>query len=201
MNSKYTVLIVDDDGVFLDMAEEALREDFSVSTALSGYEALKLIAEGFVPDIILIDIDMPGLNGFETLTKLRANQPTAAIPVLFLTGLDPWENEARGFALGAQDYISKPFVQSALPLRVKNHIETARRLREKNTLDEEKLQRLTEPLTETEMKVVRLLAKGYANEEIAQELHYSLVYVKKLVMRVFAKLNIEHRGKIFNYLK
>jgi len=201
MESKYSVLVVDDDSVFLDMAEEALMNDFNVSAAMNGREALELINEGFTPDLILLDIDMPQLNGFQTLEKLRENPETSNIPVLFLTGLDPWENEVRGFTLGAQDYVRKPFVKSALPLRIKNHIKTAKQIQEKNTLDEEKLQRLPERLTETELRVARLLGRGYSNEEIVGELNYSMSYVKKLIVRIVDKLGIEHRGKIVEYLK
>jgi Response regulator containing a CheY-like receiver domain and an HTH DNA-binding domain len=198
---KYSVLVIDDDAMILDAAEEALRHDFNVSTAMTGNEALDLIFGGFRPDLILLDINMPGLNGYQVLEKLHENSKTADIPVILLTGLDPEENEENSFILGAQDYISKPFVQKALPLRVKNHIIMANKIRGNDNLDIDKLTSLQNPLTNTEMKVARLLAKGYSNEEIVEELYYSMSYVKKLVVRVIDKLGIEHRGKIINFFK
>ena len=77
----------------------------------------------------------------------------------------------------------------------------SRRLKGKSALDEEKLQRLAEPLTERELEVARLLAQFYTNEEICQELHYSLPYIKKLVSAVLAKLGLEGRNEIRRYAK
>ena len=86
-------------------------------------------------------------------------------------------------------------------MRLKNCMESSLRLKKKSTLDEEKLNRLTEPLTEAELKTMRLLVKGYSNEEIASELFYSKDYVKKLVSRILGKLEIAHRGKVVEFMK
>ena len=198
---KSVVLIVDDDPGQLDMVEETLKDEFAVSSAQSGAEALALLANGFAPDIILLDIDMPGMNGYETFVRIRENPDARNVPVLFLTGLTETEDELHGLNLGAMDYIKKPFVRNILRARIRIYLDTGRRLRERYELDEEKLRRLPKPLTGTEMKVARLLAKGYSNEQIVKELMYSMDYVKKLVARVLGKLNIPYRGGIFNFLK
>ena len=201
LTEKPFVLMVDDDLGLLDMAGEVLKSDYAVSFAASGPEALELIRGGFIPAIILLDIDMPGMDGFEMLALLREIPQAREVPVVYLTGLTAEEYEERGLSIGAQDYIKKPFSRKILLARLKNCMENTLRLKEKNTLDEEKLSRLAEPLTETELKTLRLLVKGYSNEEIANELFYSKDYVKKLVSRILGKLGIAHRGKVMEFLK
>lgn len=198
---KPIVLVVDDDLGLLDMAGEVLKSDYAVSFATSGPEALELIRSGFIPTIILLDIDMPGMDGFEMLERLREMPGARDVPVVYLTGLTTEEHEEHGLSIGAQDYIKKPFSRKILLVRLKNCMESSLRLKKKSTLDEEKLNRLTEPLTEAELKTMRLLVKGYSNEEIASELFYSKDYVKKLVSRILGKLEIAHRGKVVEFLK
>ncbi len=125
---------------------------------------------------------MPGLNGFETLALLRQMEDMQDVPVIYLTGLKQTENEVKGINTGAADYIIKPFVRESLLARLRQHLEKGKRLRqlsilEKNKtadgIDMQKYEQTAEGLTETERKILWLIAKGYSNQEICDELHYT----------------------------
>ncbi|TGE37416.1 response regulator transcription factor [Desulfosporosinus fructosivorans] len=201
MCEKSKVLVIDDDMMLLKMAAELLDGRYDVSLAQSGEMALRLLHKGILPDVILLDIDMPCMNGYEVIAEIKKIKEAEPIPIIFLTGLSEAENEIRGLRSGAVDYIKKPFVQEILLARLEVHLDGGRRMREKNSLDEEKLRLLIEPLTETELKVAKLLAQSFTNDEISRELNYSLSYVKKLVSRILSKLNIRIRNEIKQYLK
>jgi DNA-binding response OmpR family regulator len=199
MSEKKAILIVDDDPALLKMAGEVLRSDFEVSCAKSGVEAVLLIKNGFYPDIILLDVDMPGLNGFDTLRKLRESPAAADIPAIFLTGLNTTEAELEGLSAGGVDYITKPFVREILLARLRIHLENSLRLRKDNTsgrINEKKLSDFSKELNETESKVVHLLALGYTNKEISETLCYSYNYVKKVVGVIYEKKCIAKRSEI-----
>lgn len=185
------VLIVDDDMMLLKMAEELLKSEYDVTLAKSGEAALGLIAGDYIPDIVLLDIDMPRMNGYDTLKNLR--EWNEDIPVIFLTGLTETEYELRGLTSGAVDYVVKPFVKEILLARLKIHIEAGKKSRD---FDPEKLKRLTVLLTDTEMSVAKLAAQGYTNKEIAEKLCYSYYYVKKVTAGIFEKLEINKRNEL-----
>jgi DNA-binding response OmpR family regulator len=197
MSGKKSILIVDDDPSLLKMAGEILRADFEVSCAKSGLEAVSLIKNRFLPDIILLDVDMPGMNGFNTLRKLRETETAADIPVIFLTGVNTPDAELEGLSAGGVDYITKPFVREILITRLKIHLENSLRIRkEKGRIDKKKLSDFSKSLNETESKVVHLLALGYTNKEISESLGYSYNYVKKVVGVIYEKKCISKRSEI-----
>lgn len=120
---KAQILIVDDTKANIEVLEGALtRENYSVHVALSGARALELI-ERRVPDLILLDVMMPEMDGYETFQRIRMLPQCQSVPVIFLTAQAESENEMRGLALGADDYVAKPFNQKLLKLRIKNHLE------------------------------------------------------------------------------
>ncbi len=201
MQAKSRVLVVDDDTALLKTVAELLEASYNISLAESGETALRLLERGLSPDIILLDVAMPHISGYELIARVRSHKHAADIPIIFLTGRTTPEDEVRGLELGAVDYIKKPIAREVLLTRIKAHLDMSRRLKGKSALDEEKLQRLAEPLTERELEVARLLAQFYTNEEICQELHYSLPYIKKLVSAVLAKLGLEGRNEIRRYAK
>lgn len=126
MNSaadKQRVLIVDDTPENIHILMGILKEQYVVSVAINGERALKIAAMDPAPDLILLDIMMPDMNGYEVCAKLKADEKTVNIPVLFVTALTSEENEAEGLALGALDYIAKPFNPALVKARVKNHLE------------------------------------------------------------------------------
>lgn len=113
------ILIVDDDrDVAQTIGITLKRRDFRVQVAYSGMEALRMLKR-FHPNLIILDVSMPGIDGFEVCRRLRKNEETAALPIIFLTarGLD--EDRIEGFRVGADDYLSKPFNPEELVLRVK----------------------------------------------------------------------------------
>ncbi|WP_319776965.1 HD domain-containing phosphohydrolase [Maridesulfovibrio sp.] len=117
------VLIVDDTVENLQVLMEALRSEYAIVTAKNGEKALELAMNKPRPDIILLDIMMPGMNGYEVCEKLKADVRTKDIPVIFITVLMEEEDEARGLALGAVDYIVKPFCPALVKARVKNQLD------------------------------------------------------------------------------
>src|SRR5687767_5345426 len=98
------ILIVDDDPSNVDILVQALREDHKLSVVLNGESALQIIEKN-PPDLVLLDILMPGLDGYEVCRRLRASPATREIPIMFLSALEDVENKARGFEMGANDYL------------------------------------------------------------------------------------------------
>lgn len=120
------ILVVDDDAANLRMASRILSgEKARVSCLKSGEEAL-LFLRGNRPDLILLDIHMPGMDGFETMAAIKADDATADIPIIFLTADDDSSAETQGLRLGAMDFIKKPFVPDVLLLRVRHTVELVR---------------------------------------------------------------------------
>jgi len=106
---KSTILIVDDAPANLKILAGMLREEYRIVIAKSGEEALNLIKKGDVPDIILLDVMMPGIDGYEVCTILKENSNTKSIPVIFITAKSEQEEMRKGLSLGAVAYITKPF--------------------------------------------------------------------------------------------
>lgn len=120
------ILVVDDDTSNLKMANRILSgENLRVSCLKSGEDATKFLQENR-PDLILLDVHMPGMNGFDTIAAVRENKETADIPVIFLTADDDSNTEKKGLEAGAMDFIKKPFVPEVLLLRVRHTIELIR---------------------------------------------------------------------------
>ncbi len=122
MHRQSTVLIVDDIPANIDVLAATLRDDYRIIVATSGIKALQLASGEDPPDLILLDIMMPEMDGYETCQRLKASARTRRIPVIFVTALSDEEDEARGLALGGVDYITKPFSPSLVQARVRNHI-------------------------------------------------------------------------------
>lgn len=120
------ILVIDDDAANLRMASRILSaEETRVSCLKSGEEALKFL-QGNRPDLILLDIHMPEMDGFETIAAIKENKATADIPVIFLTADDDSGAETKGLEMGAMDFIKKPFIPEVLLLRVRHTLELIR---------------------------------------------------------------------------
>jgi signal transduction histidine kinase len=118
---KNSVLIVDDVVSNIKTLSHILNTEYAVHAANSGEKAIKA-AEYYLPDVILLDILMPEMDGYEVIRILKSSEKTQNIPVIFITGLNDSENEEAGLTLGAADYISKPFSPAIVRLRVRNQI-------------------------------------------------------------------------------
>lgn len=118
---KPTLLLVDDEPVNLRVLKQLLGNDYQLVFAKNGEEALKL-AESRLPNLILLDVMMPGLTGFEVCRQLKQKKQTRAIPIIFVTALNDEHDEAEGFEAGAVDYIIKPISAAVVKARVKTHL-------------------------------------------------------------------------------
>lgn len=119
---KQTILVVDDIAENLDIIKGIFQSKYTLRMAVNGGLALK-IARELKPDLILLDIMMPGMNGYEVCRQLKADRRTKGIPVIFLTAMNEERDEAKGLALGAVDYVIKPFSPELVKARVRNHLE------------------------------------------------------------------------------
>ena len=120
MNPKSTILIVDDEAVGRETLESLLiAEGYNLVFASNGPETLEK-ARDLTPDLILLDIMMPGMNGFEVCSHLRADKVTAEVPVIMVTALDDRDSRIEGIEAGADDFISKPYDRAELRTRVKS---------------------------------------------------------------------------------
>jgi signal transduction histidine kinase/HPt (histidine-containing phosphotransfer) domain-containing protein len=135
-NEKNRVLIVDDEKSNIEILGSILSPDYTVYMTKSGSSAIEL-ANKHSPDLILLDIIMPDIDGFEVLNALKASEKTRDIPVIFITGLDSVKDEEKGLALGAADFIHKPFSNSIVQSRVRNQMQLVNQIRELVKLQEE----------------------------------------------------------------
>jgi PleD family two-component response regulator len=117
------ILIVDDVPANIKMLREVLKSKYDISFATNGPEAIELMKSGELPDLILLDIMMPEMDGYEVCRILKSENLTAKIPVIFITSKDDEEDEIKGFEVGAVDYVTKPFSIPVVNARVQTHVE------------------------------------------------------------------------------
>src|SRR6516164_3743419 len=120
--SQKLILIVDDTPTNIGVISGALKESYKTKIATNGEKALALASAEEKPDLILLDIVMPGMDGYEVCSRLKSDPATREIPVIFLTGQTDAEDETRGFSVGAVDYVHKPFSPSVVKARVHTHL-------------------------------------------------------------------------------
>lgn len=125
-SEKSTILVVDDSPEILSLINGMLKNDYLIKLANSGERAIKLASMGQPPDIILLDIQMPDMDGLSTCQQLKELESTANVPVLFLTAMSGEADETRGLELGAVDYVTKPISFPILRARIRNHLELKR---------------------------------------------------------------------------
>ncbi len=150
MVEKPTVLVVDDTPEILTMITGLLKDEYRVKVANNGERAIKVATTGGSPDIILMDIMMPVMDGYEACRLLKGLETTKDIPVIFLTAKTEVEDEMKGFNLGAVDYITKPISPTILQLRVKTQLDLKKvrdYLKDKNSFLENEIQARTKEVT------------------------------------------------------
>ena len=152
---KPVVLIVDDAPESIDVLRGVLGSDYQVKAAINGPVALD-VARRALPDLILLDVMMPGIDGYEVCRRLKSNSITSKIPVIFITTLSDAASEAKGLELGAVDYVTKPYV----PALVRSRVRTQVALHHQNlTLEALVIQRTAE-LVETRLEIIRRLSRA-----------------------------------------
>ena len=117
------VLVVEDEQISRILLQGILEDICECVTAENGENALEIISSGLLPDLILLDVMMPGINGYEVCARLKADPKTADIPVIFISAMDEMEDETKGFELGAVDYVSKTSSPLIIRARVITHLE------------------------------------------------------------------------------
>lgn len=125
MTKRAVILIVDDEISNIEIMNATLEDTYEVCFAMSGAQAID-VARAVLPDLILLDVMMPDIDGYEVCRTLKADRFLADVPIIFTTGLNDQEAEARGLSLGAIDYVTKPIQPISLRARVRNHIELKR---------------------------------------------------------------------------
>ena len=155
-NSRHTILIVDDTPLNIVVLMEMLRNEYTITVATNGERALQLAGGCSPPDLILMDIVMPGLSGYDVCATLKQNPLTAHIPLIFVSGLTKESEQQKGLDLGAVDFIQKPFSPSLVRARIRNHLELKRHHDQLEALVKERT-------SELEAKQLQLVA---LNEEL-----------------------------------
>lgn len=158
MSERASVLVADDQLENLLILEEVLDGEYAVRAMTDGRQVLDYLDSGGDADMILLDVVMPGMDGFETCRRLKENTATRDIPVMFLTSLDSAADEAHGLSLGAEDFIHKPFSPPVVLARIRNHIKLARAthlLRDRNSGLEQLVVERTEDILRQSEELVR----------------------------------------------
>jgi signal transduction histidine kinase/HPt (histidine-containing phosphotransfer) domain-containing protein len=174
-NRRPLVLLVDDEKVSLKILSDLLKDEVDIALAKNGRQALDKVSQ-VQPDLILMDVLMPGIDGFEVIAQLKANDATEAIPVIFITGLNSAGEEERGLTLGAQDYIHKPFSPEVVKARVATQLKIVHQ--------RQQLQKLSDELIEASEAKSRFLAN--MSHEIRTPLTSIIGYAEGLTQGDFA---------------
>lgn len=182
---KATILVVDDTPENIDILVGILGEDYQVKVAIDGPRALALVNKS-LPDLILLDVMMPGMNGYEVCQRLKQAPLSCQIPVIFVTALADIADEAQGFALGAVDYITKPVSAPIVKARVKTHLA----LYDQQRLLEHQVKERTRELEETRFEIIRRLGRAaeYKDNETGLHVVRMSLYTRLLAMQ----LNLPH---------
>ena len=196
------LLVVDDDpGLLLAVSDTLRAEGYDVATARRGADALVRVAET-LPDLIISDIRMPGMDGYQLVRNLRSNARTRLVPIVFLSAKDETADRIEGFRTGVDAYITKPFdseelatvVASILNRVERTHSDLARMFGEKED-DVQEFAR-DEDLTDAEWRVAEAVARGLSNKEIASELNLSLRTIEGHISRILDKKNLNNRVEL-----
>ena len=199
------LLVVDDEPNLLRAVEAYLRtEGYEVVTARTGQEALVRIAET-VPDLIVSDIRMPGMDGYMLARQLRASPRTALVPIVFLTAKDQTAERIEGFRTGVDAYLTKPFEPDELLAVIANILERVRRTHSEiaRLLGATKADKTVihdEELTETEERIASAVARGLSNKEIAAEFDISVRTVENHISHILDKKNLGNRVEIARFV-
>ncbi len=197
-DDKPVILVVDDTPQNLSLMCELLEQDYTLKLATSGPRALKIATTGAPPDLILLDIMMPEMDGYEVCRLLKADPATADIPIIFVTALADIENEEKGFALGAVDYITKPVSPSIVRARVRTHIhikDTRDHLEQRNRDDRERFEQAIGQ--QVQLNALKSSYLSMATHEFRTPLT-SILSAQELLLHSADKIAAEERGEMLH---
>ena len=161
------ILLVDDAKSSVDVLVNALKATYKLGVSLSGEDAVRFVTQR-VPDLILLDIIMPGTDGFEVCRRLKADPQTKDIPIIFITAMDDLNHKTKGFDFGAVDYITKPFDITEVKARVKTHLTlklAQEALKNQNAILEEIVRERTRELRKAQVEVINRLGKAMEHRD------------------------------------
>ena len=188
-DQKAKILLVDDESFYIDILVELLKGDYKTVVAKDGEQALRRATPLPRPDLILLDILMPGMDGYEVCRRLKADPQTSDIPVIFLTVKSEVSDEIKGFELGAVDYISKPMSPPIVQARVGSHLalhKATQELADHNELLELKVRERTEELNRTKDVAIFCMASlaETRDAETGRHILRTQNYIKRLAQRL-----------------
>lgn len=200
------LLVVDDEPNLLRAVEACLNaEGFEVATARSGAEALISIART-VPDLIVSDVRMPGMSGYELAQQLRSSSRTMLVPVVFLTAKTETADRIEGFRSGVDAYLTKPFepdelvavIRSIINRVQRTHAQIARLVGPPSEVRSAEFQ--DEELTQAETRIAAAVARGLSNKEIAAEMEISVRTVENHISNILGKKRFNNRVEIARHV-
>lgn len=189
-----TILVVDDTPTNIAVLMEILRGEYRVLAALNGEQALKIARADPPPDLILLDVMMPGMSGYEVCQLLKAESRTRKIPVIFVTAMNQVEDETKGFALGAVDYITKPVSPPIVSARVKTHLA----LYDQNRELERMVRERTAELHHTRLEIIKRLGRAGEFRDNETGMHVVRVAHFCRLLGEAARMNEEDVDLLFN---
>lgn len=189
LNSKPTILVVDDTPDNIDLLRAVLEDDYRTKIAVNGERALKIAAGSDQPDLILLDIMMPGMSGYDVCRALKADPSTANIPVIFVTAMSEVADEQLGLALGAVDYITKPISAPLVLARIKTQLGMKRMqdfLRDQNHYLESEVERRVQEVAALQDVTIHAMASlaETRDSETGNHIRRTSHYLKALAEQV-----------------
>ncbi len=194
MSSIGNILIVDDNPKYI--ADALPMYGYDVEVATDGVQALKILQKNNKFDIILLDVMMPNMDGWQTLKAIRSDNKLKHLSVIMLTAVNEESKQVSGLRAGADDYITKPFILPNLLARIEALLRRTKWQQEANQVSSDiniDIPQDIEPLTEREKEVLKLVAKGANNDTIAKELFVKEYTVKAHLNNIFKKLKVKNR--------
>jgi len=202
-----TILIVDDTPENLTLMNNLFKDDYKVKVANGGEKALKIVASDSPPDLILLDIMMPGMDGYEVCRRLKCDPSTSHIPVIFLTARSEMEDEKKGLELGAVDYIIKPISPHIVLARIKNHLALktmAEALKDQNAFLEYEVAKRTAELVvardEAEKRKEEIEASLVETIQLKEQLEAERAYLQEEIKLEYNHKNIIGQSDSLKYI-
>ena len=199
-----TIFIIDDDERILSSLQMQLKNGYESVVSNCSYEALKKLEENFSPDLILCDIMMPEMNGFEFVERVRKIEKFRHTPIIFITGIYDDSYRIKGLELGALDYITKPFRKGELLLKIKNILDMQEKYKThiiENAINHSRNEILMKffvqmNLSKREIEVAIMVTSLYSSIVISEKLKLSIRTVEHHLQSIYRKLSINSRKEL-----
>ena len=186
------ILIVDDSATDVQIISELLNSEYRIKVARNGADALAVAEGNPLPDLILLDMIMPDMDGFEVFGKLRQSALTRGVPVVFLTAVHDAEQEVRALNLQAADYITKPYSVSVVRARIRNAMLSKSTNGDQRALTSPAMKEPLPHLGKRELEVMALIAQGMTSAEIGTQLFIAKGTVEVHRLNIMRKLGVRN---------